>query len=58
LRSVSGIIAQRYFDHEEEKRQKNRANEEAEASKRAAEMRRNQEPNPSPGVEDVDNMVD
>lgn len=58
LRSVSGIIAQRYFDHEEEKRQKNRANEEAEASKRAAEMRKNHEPNPSPGVEDVDNIVD
>lgn len=58
LRSVAGIIAQRYFDHEEEKRQKNRANEEAEASKRAAEMRKNHEPNPSPGVEDVDNIVD
>ncbi|KAF8438775.1 heat shock protein 70 family [Terfezia claveryi] len=58
LRSIAGIIAQRYFDHEEEKRQKNRANEEAEASKRAAEMRKNHEPNPTPGVEDVDNMVD
>lgn len=58
LRSVAGIINQRYFDHEEEKRQKNRANEEAEAAKRAAEMRKNHDANPTPEVEENDNMLD
>lgn len=58
LRSVAGIIAQRYFDHEEEKRQKNRENEEAESAKRAAELRQNQEGQEAPGPENTDNMVD
>lgn len=59
MRAVAGLIAQRLFDAEEEKRQKNKANEEAEAAKRAAEMRKNHTSNPTPDVEDSnDNMVD
>lgn len=58
LRSVAGIIGQRYFDHEEEKRQKNRENDEAEAAKRAAELRQNQERQDAPAPQNTDNMVD
>ena len=59
MRAVAGPISQRLFDKEEEKRQKSKANDEAEAAKRAAEMRKNHEANPTPNVEDsTDNMVD
>ncbi|KAF8457601.1 heat shock protein 70 family [Kalaharituber pfeilii] len=43
LRAVAGIIAQRHFDSEEEKRQRAREQEEAEAAKRAAELRAREE---------------
>lgn len=59
MRGVAGIIAQRLFDFEEEKRQKNKVNDEQEAAQRAAEIRQHHESNPTPNVEDTtDNMVD
>lgn len=53
MRSVAGIINQRYFDKQQELREKNAAKSEGEAARQAAEMRKNQ-----PEQETTDNMVD
>lgn len=42
MRSVAGIINQRYFDKQQELREKNTAKSEGEAARQAAEMRKNQ----------------
>jgi heat shock protein 4 len=61
IRGVAGIINQRAFDFEEERRQKNRKNNEGDAAQKAADIRRNAqnpEPTPQPEVQDTEDMLD
>ncbi|KAI5785061.1 heat shock protein 70 family [Peziza echinospora] len=61
IRGVAGIINQRAFDFEEERRQKNRKHNEGDAAQKAADIRRNAqnpEPTSQPEVQDNEDMLD